>query len=136
MNIEKEPRFSFDADKDAWKVEARRIIEEENWEEDGDVMNIHSAVRTRIEELGDQADMSAGGLDEFIDGFEKEETLQFVQNFPEKAAHYTELWEHWAALADLAPDIEDNEWTTWKDEHLEAKYMGQYRSIARASRGL
>src|SRR5688500_13050911 len=133
MSFEKGPRFSLppeDPSQEAWITEANRIIEEENWEDDSDIMEIHSRIRDRIDATGDKPNVTPGGTEEMFDGFEKEELNRFAEDHPEKAAHYAKLWNDWAKLAGIDPKIENDEWNSWRLEHPEAKYMGQYRAIA------
>ncbi|MBI1833426.1 MAG: hypothetical protein HYR90_01225 [Candidatus Andersenbacteria bacterium] len=138
MGFEKVPRFSFSPEEPneaGWITEANRIIEEENWEDDSDVMQIHSEIRERIKAMGDESRLTAGAMDELFDSYEKEALVQFVEDHSEKASHYANLWSNWTALAGIDPQIEDDEWSVWMQGHKQAKYMGQYRAIARAFRG-
>ena len=99
MNFEKGPRFSFppeESNQAAWITEAHRIIEDENWEDDPDVMEMHSKVRRRTEALGKGRTVDVNS--ERLEAIEVGELVRFVQDFPEKAEHYADLWAGWTKI--------------------------------------
>lgn len=115
----------------AYVTEAERITADHGYEDDENWLAMHTYMRGEFQELG-KKNLSGQAFEAEHRRIEKEGLHWFIEQFPEKAAEYTELWESWARTAGLDPTIEDKEWERWHREHPAAFDMSEYRRIAQA----